>query len=75
MDLETRTAELKLPLLIVYGTEDKIVSLREVQEIERHWGGADRTVSTMEGLYHDVLNEPERQQAIDTILSWLEARS
>ena len=27
----------------------------------------------MEGLYHDVLNEPERQEAIDSILSWLGA--
>ena len=29
----------------------------------------------MEGLYHDVLNEPERQQAIDAILSWLTLHS
>ncbi len=75
IELEARMAELTLPLLIVYGTEDKIVSLREVQEIEKRWGGTDRTVNTMQGLYHDVLNEPERQEAIATMLSWLEARS
>ena len=67
--------DLKLPLLIVYGTEDTIVSPREVREIETRWGGTDRTVSTMQGLYHDVLNEPERDEAIATMLSWLKARS
>jgi hypothetical protein len=29
----------------------------------------------MDGLDHDVLNEPERQTAIDTLLSWLSARA
>jgi len=75
IDVEAHIGELKLPLLILYGTEDKIVSRREVREIDRRWGGADRTVSTMEGLSHDVLNEPEQRDAIDTILSWLKARS
>jgi alpha-beta hydrolase superfamily lysophospholipase len=67
--------ELTLPLQILYGTEDRIVSPREVQEIYRRWGGQDRSLTTLKGLYHDVLNEPERQEAIDTILSWLAARA
>jgi len=74
IQIKSRTGELKLPLLILYGTEDRIVSLREVQEIHRRWGGPDRTLTTMRGLYHDVLNEPERQEATDTLLSWLTAR-
>jgi acylglycerol lipase len=73
VEIENRAGELTLPLLILYGCEDKIVSLREVQEIHRRWGGKDRTLITMEGLYHDVLNEPERQEAIDSLISWLGA--
>jgi 2,4-dienoyl-CoA reductase-like NADH-dependent reductase (Old Yellow Enzyme family)/alpha-beta hydrolase superfamily lysophospholipase len=74
-ELETRAAELGLPILILYGTEDKIVSLREVEAIYRRWGGPDRTLTQMDGLYHDVLNEPERQSAIGTMLSWLSSHS
>jgi 2,4-dienoyl-CoA reductase-like NADH-dependent reductase (Old Yellow Enzyme family)/alpha-beta hydrolase superfamily lysophospholipase len=70
-ELGRRTGELRLPLLILYGTEDRIVSPREVQEIHDRWGGEDRSLRTMNGLYHDVLNEPERQDAIDAILAWL----
>jgi 2,4-dienoyl-CoA reductase-like NADH-dependent reductase (Old Yellow Enzyme family)/alpha-beta hydrolase superfamily lysophospholipase len=72
--LENRLGEIALPLLIQYGTGDTIVSKREVQEIRDRWGGTDRTVTVMNGLYHDVLNEPERYQAIDGIISWMDAR-
>jgi alpha-beta hydrolase superfamily lysophospholipase len=74
-ELTARTGDLRLPLMILYGTEDRIVSAREVEEIFRRWGGQDRVFTKMDGLYHDVLNEPERQTAIDTLLSWLSARA
>jgi 2,4-dienoyl-CoA reductase-like NADH-dependent reductase (Old Yellow Enzyme family)/alpha-beta hydrolase superfamily lysophospholipase len=73
-EIEHHISELSLPLLLLYGSEDKIVSLREVQENHRRWGGKDRTLTIMKGLYHDVLNEPERQEAIDSIISWIAAR-
>ncbi|MGO9308241.1 MAG: alpha/beta fold hydrolase [Spirochaetia bacterium] len=73
-ELERRTGDLRLPLLIVQGTEDRIAPIREAEEIHRRWGGGDRTLTPMKGLYHDVLNEPERQEAIDTIIAWLAAR-
>ncbi len=73
-EIESRMSELALPLLLLYGSDDRIVSLREVQGIHRNWGGKDRTFTIMKGLFHDVLNEPERQEAIDSMVSWLTAR-
>ena len=73
-ELKTRLGEISLPLMILYGTGDRIVSLREVEEIHRRWGGADRTLRKMEGLYHDVLNEPERETAIREMIQWLSQR-
>lgn len=70
-ELKARARELTLPLLILYGTEDRIVSAHEAEEIYLQWGGADRTFTKMDGLYHDVLNEPERQTAIQAMLAWL----
>jgi 2,4-dienoyl-CoA reductase-like NADH-dependent reductase (Old Yellow Enzyme family)/alpha-beta hydrolase superfamily lysophospholipase len=74
VELQKRTGELALPLMILYGTEDRIVSRREVEEIHRRWGGTDRTFKKMEGLYHDVLNEPERQTALEAVVGWLAAQ-
>jgi len=67
--------QLVLPLLILYGTGDKIVSRGEVEEIHRRWGGQDRTLVTMEGLFHDVLNEPENHAALRTMVDWLVSHS
>jgi 2,4-dienoyl-CoA reductase-like NADH-dependent reductase (Old Yellow Enzyme family)/alpha-beta hydrolase superfamily lysophospholipase len=74
-ELRNSAGKLALPLMILYGTEDKIVSAGQVEELYRRWGGSDRTLTKMEGLYHDVLNEPERQTAIEAMLSWLSAHS
>ena len=75
MQLRKHIGELALPLMILYGTEDRIISPREVEEIHRRWGGTDRTLTRMDGLYHDVLNEPESQTALDTMVRWLSAHS
>jgi 2,4-dienoyl-CoA reductase-like NADH-dependent reductase (Old Yellow Enzyme family)/alpha-beta hydrolase superfamily lysophospholipase len=74
VELERDSGEQRLPLLLVYGSEDRIVPRREVDELHRHWGGTDRTMEVMEGLYHDVLNEPERDEVIRSITGWLSAR-
>jgi acylglycerol lipase len=73
--VESRVGELSVPLLIQYGTADRIVSPREVQDARARWGGPDATLSLLEGLYHDVLNEPERREAIGAIVSWIAARA
>ena len=37
-------------------------------------GAADKTLMPYEGLYHEILNEPERDQVLDDICAWLAAR-
>jgi acylglycerol lipase len=73
--IERRVGELRLPLLVQYGTGDRIVSAREVQELHRRWAGADKTLTVLDGLYHDVLNEPERMKALGEITGWIGARA
>ena len=36
-------------------------------------GSEDLTVKRYEGLFHEILNEPERDQVIDDVVSWLDA--
>ena len=74
-ELKRRLPEISLPLMILHGTEDHVVSAKEVDELHRRWGGADRTLFRMEGLYHDVLNEPERETAIRRVIQWLNAHT
>ena len=38
-------------------------------------GSADRTVRAYDGLFHEILNEPERETVLDDICGWLSARA
>ncbi len=37
-------------------------------------GAADTTVTAYDGLFHEILNEPERETVLDDIVAWLGAR-
>jgi alpha-beta hydrolase superfamily lysophospholipase len=34
---------------------------------------SDKTVKVYDGLYHEVLNDPERDQVIADLVAWLDA--
>jgi alpha-beta hydrolase superfamily lysophospholipase len=35
-------------------------------------GSRDRTLRIYPGLYHEILNEPERDRVLDDLLRWLD---
>ena len=37
----------------------------------RRIGAADKTLRAYEGLFHEILNEPERDEVLDEICGWL----
>jgi len=65
---------IRLPMLIMQGTGDKVVAPRGAEELYRRAGSSDKTLKLYEGLYHELLSEPERQQVLDDLLEWLDAK-
>jgi alpha-beta hydrolase superfamily lysophospholipase len=37
-------------------------------------GSSDKTLKAYQGLYHEILNEPEREQVLDDLCAWLSSR-
>jgi alpha-beta hydrolase superfamily lysophospholipase len=68
-------AGITCPLLILHGTGDKLVPFRGSVQLNEVAASTDKTLKLYEGLYHEVLNEPERDQVIADIVAWLDARS
>jgi alpha-beta hydrolase superfamily lysophospholipase len=62
-----------IPTLIVYGTADELVPPKGSVMLAERIASSDKTVTPYEGLYHEILNEPEQQQVLDEICSWLDA--
>lgn len=72
--VERDIAELRLPLLVVQGTADRLVDPAAARWVCEHAGSADCTVQLHDGLFHEVLNEPERERILDDLERWLDTR-
>jgi len=67
-----RAGELHLPVLILHGTGDRLVALADTRPVYDRISESSVTLKVYEDLYHEVLNEPEREQVIGDLEAWLE---
>jgi lysophospholipase len=66
--------QLRDPVLVLHGTADRLAVYADVAPVFERLGSPDRTVHAYAGLYHEVLNEPERAQVFADLETWLDAR-
>lgn len=65
-------SDIDIPLMIVQGEDDRLTAARGA---ERFFNEASSEVKRLEiypGLFHEVLNEPEKEQVLNDISAWLE---
>ena len=67
-----RIGELKVPLLCLQGTGDRLVNPAVADEIERR-ATVPATVKRYEGAYHETFNDTDREKVFADIDAWLEA--
>lgn len=70
--VQTHWSAFHWPLLILQGTADRIVNPEGSQLFYLHAGSTDKTLKLYEGLYHEVLNEPEKEQIMAEVVEWLD---
>ncbi len=64
-----------VPVLILYGTADRLCPPAGSVMLGERIGSSDKTVTAYDGLFHEILNEPERERVLDDIAGWLAARA
>ncbi|MGX7952890.1 alpha/beta hydrolase [Tsuneonella sp. HG249] len=64
---------MKVPVLIQHGEADALVPLAGVRPTIDAIGASDKTVITYPGLFHEIYNEPEKDEVIDDLIHWLDA--
>jgi alpha-beta hydrolase superfamily lysophospholipase len=69
-----RAAALTTPLLVVHGSEDRLIPVDGSRQLVEAVGSPDVELKVYPGLYHEVFNEPERDQVLDDVVSWINAR-
>ena len=69
-DLPTLT----MPILVTHGGDDVITPPHGSEMIYEKVGSKDKTLKIYDGLYHEVYNEPERDEVIGNVITWIDAR-
>jgi alpha-beta hydrolase superfamily lysophospholipase len=69
-----RAAALTAPLLVVHGSEDRLIPVDGSRQLVEAVGSSDVELKIYPGLYHEVFNEPEQDQVLDDVVSWINAR-
>lgn len=72
--LEREFERITLPVLIMHGTADKTTRPEGSQMFFDHAGSTDKELKLYEGHVHDLLNDLGREQVMDDIAGWIEAR-
>jgi alpha-beta hydrolase superfamily lysophospholipase len=66
-----RAPALHAPLLVVHGSDDRLIPLAGSRRLIGCVGSTDVELKVYPGLYHEVFNEPERDQVLDDVVSWI----
>lgn len=71
--LQADVKRITLPALLMWGTADRLCPTSGSEMVASSIGSEDLTVKRYEGLFHEILNEPEREQVLSDLLAWLDA--
>lgn len=72
--IQSDAGQIKLPMLLLHGEADAMASAEGSRFLHQHIGSADNTLKIYPGLYHEIFNEPEREQVLTDALDWCDAR-
>jgi alpha-beta hydrolase superfamily lysophospholipase len=65
---------IKLPVLLLHGTEDDICRVEGSQRLFETVAAPDRTLRLWPGSRHEVHHDMDREQVLREIVQWIEAR-
>ena len=71
---EAEVPRLTLPLLAMHGSADRLTPPHGSEMVHDRAGSSDKTILRYDGLYHEILNEPERDRVVADVIAWLARR-
>ncbi|KAJ8771898.1 hypothetical protein K2173_027075 [Erythroxylum novogranatense] len=73
--LQQNMRKLTVPFLVLHGTADTVTDPVASEKLYIEASSADKTMKLFDGLLHDLLFEPERQDITNIITEWLVHRT
>jgi alpha-beta hydrolase superfamily lysophospholipase len=63
------------PVLVMHGTDDKLASVAATQRMFERIKSPDKELVIYPGFYHELFNEPEKQEVFERVTEWLNKRA
>jgi alpha-beta hydrolase superfamily lysophospholipase len=64
-------SKIERPILVLHGGADKLIGPQCSDWVYDGVSSADKTKKIYDGLYHEILNEPEKMTVLDDIRQWI----
>ena len=61
-----------VPALIMHGGDDTIISPQCSRYIHQHISSENKELKIFDGLYHEILNEPEQEGVMKLMFNWMQ---
>jgi alpha-beta hydrolase superfamily lysophospholipase len=74
-EIDEHMERVAVPLLILHGSADKVTPPSGSSELSRRARSWDKTLKSYDGLYHDLVHEPEKERVMGDIAQWIAERS
>jgi lysophospholipase len=72
-EVRQRAGRLKLPLLLLHAGDDRIADPAASRTLFDRVGSSDKVMTLYPGLFHEILNEVDRDRVLADLFSWLQA--
>lgn len=73
-EIEDKSSQFKLPVLLLHGTGDKLTNPKGSEEFYSKISSKDKSFNMYPGLFHELINEFEKEEIMADILKWIEER-
>jgi len=72
--VQSKFSEFDLPYIIIHGSKDKLADPQGSKWLHQRSKSTDKQLTILDGLYHETMREPEKEQFFSGVLSWLNER-
>ncbi|XP_016451116.1 uncharacterized protein LOC107775843 isoform X1 [Nicotiana tabacum] len=72
--LQQNLSKLTVPFLVLHGTDDAVTDPEGSKKLYQEASSTDKSIKLCEGLLHDLLFEPEKEEVVKDIIEWLNQR-
>ncbi|UCG54724.1 MAG: lysophospholipase [Dehalococcoidia bacterium] len=71
-NLTSHMVEIKLPVLIMHGTEDRLSNPESSRMLYQRVSSKDKTLKLYNNFYHEIFNEPGHEKVFKDMEKWLD---